>query len=307
MVAETAAASTGPESAARILYRYRNRDIRQPDLEFLQSVVSREATRRRGDVAREVCAAWAWRQANGAPAVLGCQDLLRRLGERGLLRLPARPVPKRPGRELPLLPVDLVPLAWLEVRDPGVDLGAVEVRPIEAEERLGWRIYMERFHYLGWRLPVGERLQYAAFVEGELVALVGWASAALQVPARDRYIGWDERTKRRRLHLVANNVRFLVPPWVRVKNLASRVLAMNLRRLSADWERAWGHPVHLAETFVDTTRFRGTCYRAANWVRLGTTAGRRKRGNAYLHGSTPKAVYVYELRRDARARLRGER
>lgn len=174
-------------------------------------------------------------------------------------------------------------LTGLEVSDPDADLGELIVRPIAAEERLGWRLYMERYHYLGDRPIVGEHL-YAALLEGELVALLGWAAAAFRAPLREAYVGWDEATKRRRLHLVANNIRFLILPWIRVRHLASKVLAMNLRRLSADWQKVWTHPVLLAETFVDTTRYRGTCYRAANWVCLGETAGRSKRGNTYRRG-----------------------
>jgi hypothetical protein len=162
---------------------------------------------------------------------------------------------------------------------------------------------MQRYHYLGSRPVVGEHLLYAAFMGSELVALMGWASAALRAPLRDAYIGWDERTKQRRLHLVANNIRFLILPWVRVRHLASKVLAINVRRLSTDWQATWNHPVLLAETFVDATRFRGTCYRAANWVYLGPTAGRTKRGNSYLHGGSNKALYVYPLCRDAKRKL----
>jgi hypothetical protein len=163
---------------------------------------------------------------------------------------------------------------------------------------------MDRYHYLGDRPIVGEHLLYAGLLRGELVALLGWASAALRAPLREKYIGWDEATRVRRLHFVANNIRFLVLPWVRVRNLASKVLAANLRRLSGDWEAVWKHPVVLAETFVDTTRFRGTCYRAANWLYLGETAGRSKRGNNYLHGGTRKALFTYPLRRDATRFLR---
>jgi hypothetical protein len=165
---------------------------------------------------------------------------------------------------------------------------------------------MARYHYLGDRTPVGEHLLYAAFLADELVALLGWAAAAFRCPSREAFIGWDEATKRRRLHLVANNVRFLVLPWVHVKNLASKILALNLRRLSSDWQAVWRHRVYLAETFVDAARFRGTCYRAANWRYLGETAGRTKRGNAYLHGGSPKSVYVYALHREACRLLRGE-
>lgn len=202
------------------------------------------------------------------------------------------------------LPPDLVALVGLEVRDPDADLDTLLVRPIASEERLGWRLYMDRYHYLGDRTIVGEHLLYAALLDGEWVALLGWASAALQAPLRDKYIGWDEATKRRRLHLVVNNVRFLILPWVRVRHLASKILAANLRRLSADWQAVWKHPVVLAETFVDTTRFRGTCYRAANGSYLGETAGRSKRGNQYLYGGTRKALFTYPLRRHATRFLR---
>jgi hypothetical protein len=287
---------------ARVLLRYRNRDITEEDLELLNELCS-APWKRRGDLCRAVCDAWGWRQANGNPSIYACSDLLLRLEERGLVTLPRAASGPPAGRKrrwfssLPI-PVDLVPLAGLDVRDPDADLSQVQVRPVAPEERLGWRVYMERYHRLGDRPMVGEHLLYAAILDGEVVALLGWASAAFRAPLRDAYVGWNEPTKRRRLHLVANNVRFLVLPWVRVKCLASRVLALNLRRLSADWQEVWNHPVLLAETFVDA-RYRGTCYRAANWRRLGETAGRSKRGNQYLHGATKKGLFVYPLHRHA--------
>jgi len=292
-------------SASPVVWRYRNRDIRTTDIEALQTLLAHHDQVGRKAFPRIVCQAWGWRQANGAWSECACRDLLLRLEERGERVLPPRRSTRPRQRRLPLLPLDLIPLVGLEVSDPHADLAQVEVRPIAAEERLGWRLFMARYHYLGYRTPIGEHLLYAAFVDEELVALLGWAAAALHAPLRERYIGWDEATKRKRLHLIANNVRFLLLPWVRVRNLASKVLAANLRRLSADWERVYGHPVHLAETFVDTARFRGTCYRAANWQYLGQTAGRRKQGNAYLRRSPRKALYVYALHRQARARLCG--
>jgi hypothetical protein len=284
------------------LLRYRNREIRLADLEFLRSTIADCEIRK--EVYLKVCEAWGWRQANGAPSVVACQDLLLRLEERGYLRLPASRKTSGTGlsasrRHLPVLPAELVALSWTPVIDPESCLASVEVRPIAPEERAGWRLFMGRYHYLGDRPIVGEQLLYAAFMGNELVALLGWASAALHVPAREQYVGWDEQAQRRQLRFVTNNVRFLVPPWVRVKCLASRVLALCLRRLSRDWQAAWGHPVHLAETFVDTARFKGTCYRAANWTYLGQTAGRSKRGNDYSHNDAPKAVFVYPLHRHA--------
>lgn len=285
--------------------RYRNREVTTADLEFVRRQCASAVTR--GELAKAVCAAWQWKQVNGGWSVHACADLLLRLEERGLVKLPpsSRPLTgaRRRLADLPL-PPDLIALTGLEVRDPDADLRTLCVRPIAPEERLGWRLYMGRYHYLGDRPIVGEHLLYAAFLDGELVALLGWVSAALRVPLREKYIGWDEATKLRRLHLVANNFRFLVLPWVRVRHLASKILAANVRRLSADWTATWKHSVVLAETFVDTHRFRGTCYRAANWIYLGETAGRSKRGNHYLHGGTKKALFTYPLGRDAMRILR---
>lgn len=299
-------AAVAQQQDVRVILRYRNREITQGDVDFIREQCA-APWKRRGDLCRAVCDAWQWRQANGSPSMYACSDLLLRLEERGLVVLPPASRPNRRGTrrafaDVPL-PVDLIPLAGLDVRDPDADLDELEVRPILPEERLGWRVYMQRFHRLGDRPMVGEHLMYAASLGGELVALLGWASAAFRAPLRDAYVGWDEMTKRRRLHLVANNVRFLVLPWIRVRCLASKVLALNLKRLSKDWQQAWNHPLFLAETFVDP-RHRGTCYRAANWLRLGETAGRSKRGNQYRRGSTKKSLFVYPLHRRAPRMLR---
>jgi hypothetical protein len=295
--------SSGGQS---VLLRYRNRAITANDLEFIKNMCASPWTKR-NDLFKAICKAWEWRQINGNLSIYACHDLLKLLEARGLATLPPPANKRNPQQKrfggLPL-PVDLIPLTGLDVRDPDADLKTLIVRPIHPEERLGWRIYMERFHYLGDRPIVGENLLYAAFLDHELVALLGWASAALNAPLREAYIGWDEATKRRCLHLVVNNVRFLLLPWVRVRNLASKILSFNLRRLSADWQEMWKHPVFLAETFVDQTKFYGTSYQAANWIYLGQTAGRQKRGNAYLHGATKKALYVYPLRRNVTRWLR---
>ncbi len=301
--------------AGPVLVRYRNRAIGAREVEFIRTTIAAGDCSGRVELSRIICCAWDWRQANGALSAYACRDLLLRLEQWGHIELPvgqrrgrppgvaqAEKPHRRPLPELPL-PVELIPIAEIPIGEAEADLNTLVVRPIVAEERLGWRVYMERYHYLGERPIVGEHLLYAAFLDTNLVALIGWASAALHVPARERFVGWDEPTRRKRLHLVANNFRFLVLPWVRVQNLASKVLGANLRRLAADWEARWGHPVHLAETFVDRARFRATCYRAANWVHLGESAGLHKRGNRYRVGATPKTLYVYELHRNARRLL----
>ncbi len=152
---------------------------------------------------------------------------------------------------------------------------------------------------------MGEWLGYVAFFDGQLVAVAAWAAASLKNRPRDAWIGWDESTKARRLPFVVNNTRFLVlPAGQRIPHLASRVLGAMLRRLSRDWQTSYHHPVYLAETFVDERRFQGTCYRAANWLRLGSTQGFARRGRSYQPHGHPKAVWVYPLRPDAIERLR---
>jgi len=179
----------------------------------------------------------------------------------------------------------------------------VVVRPIRREEKAPWRQLMGQHHYLGIEHIIGESLYYVASRGSAWVALLGWGSAALKCGPRDEWIGWDRALQWRRLHLIANNVRFLILPGVSEPNLASRVLALNLHRLSGDWEFYHGHPILLAETFVDSARFRGTCYRAAGWQVLGQTRGFAKRNRRYWHHGQPKLVLVRPLVADAVGRL----
>lgn len=182
-------------------------------------------------------------------------------------------------------------------------LAPLIVRLVRTEERGRWQTLLQQHHYLGCPRMVGQALWYVATVGDEWVALLGWAAAALKCRPRDAWIGWAPALQWRRLPFVVNNVRFcLLPPAAR-PNLASRVLARNVRRLSADWERAYGHPVLLAETFVDAIRFRGTCYRAAGWQCLGVTRGFAKRNTRYVRHGHPKTVWVRPLRPGAAAAL----
>jgi len=264
--------------------------------------------RTRQDLAREVCREFRWRCPNGTWAVRSARNLLVRLEEAGVVRLPApRRAQGRPRREevetaaAKLCPAEVRTAAESSARQSS---GAtLVVRPVRAEEVLSWRAHMERFHYLGDAALVGESLRYVALLDGELVALLGWGAASLRNGPRDRYLGWGEATKKAQLALVVNNVRFLVLPWSRWPHLASRVLAANLRRLNRDWEAVYGHRVVLAETFVDTSRFRGTCYRASNWVCVGETKGWSRSGRTYRFNGQPKAVWLYPLRRDFKEQL----
>jgi hypothetical protein len=164
---------------------------------------------------------------------------------------------------------------------------------------------VSRYHYLGYERPIGESICYAAFLGNELVALLVWGAAVLHNGPRDRLIGWDAELRARNLLGVANNRRFVILPWIRQPHLATRVLGANLRRLRRDWMALYRHPIWLAETFVDTSRFKGTCYRASNWQHLGQTLGfSRTREGGFAANHCPKAVFIYPLHRRAMEHLR---
>ncbi len=177
------------------------------------------------------------------------------------------------------------------------------VRPITPEEEMDWNSAMDRHHYLGFRRLTGRSLKYLALLDGRLVALIGWGSAVLKCSSRDRWIDWSEEQKHERLQYIANNQRFLILPGASIKNLASRTLALNARRLSSDWEAVYGHPVIMAETFVDHSRFKGTCYLAAGWIPLGVTAGYGRNNDIYYYHGQTKTVLVKPLLRSAQAML----
>jgi hypothetical protein len=174
---------------------------------------------------------------------------------------------------------------------------------LSRSERKFWNILIERYHYLGYRPTTGPSLKYLIYIKGCVVGCLGWGAAVWKLTLRDAYIGWDPSSMERHLNSVVNNVRFLILPWVKVRYLASHVLAVGARQVRTDWQRLYATPAYLLETFVDTSRFLGTCYRAANWVYLGRTRGMSKRGlSLYVHGQ-PKDVYVYPLVNDFRERL----
>jgi len=278
---------------------YRGSHLGSREFARIQRLIDARPELTREELAREVARRFQWRRPDGLLAVSSGRLLLGRLARRGWLRLPPS---RRAGKAAAPSPAGAA-----EVDPPQVITavdGPVRVRPIGPSEAQRWRLDMARYHYLGAGPLVGETLRYVALAGDEPVAWLGWAAAALYNPPRDRYLGWDASTRRRRLLWVVNNVRFLILPWVHVPNLASRILAANLRRLVRDWTAVYGHRVLLAETFVDATRFRGTCYRASNWLYVGDTRGFSRRGAHYAPNGRPKHVFVYPLGPRAGERLR---
>ena len=298
--------SGGSCSRRETLTVYRGVPLRAAHFAKIQLLLDDRACRTRPELARLLCRRFGWRYATGRYAVDAVRLALVRWARRGWLRLPASwrvgcgPIRVRSEPAAAAPGPDAAMPAEVEVG------AALEVRPIRPTERALWRQGLHRHHYLGEGALVGETLRYVALAEGEPVALLGWASAARWNEPRDAWLGWDAATKQRRLRFVVNNVRFLVLPWARGHNLATRVLGANLRRLSRDWAAAYGHRVLLAETFVDPSRFRGTCYRASNWAGLGRTRGFARHGLRYTEHGQPKEVFVYALHRRAREWLCGE-
>jgi hypothetical protein len=178
------------------------------------------------------------------------------------------------------------------------------VPPRDADEPLALHL-LEKYHYLGYTYTIGENIRYMARdASNRVLAVAVWGSAALKIKSRDDWIGWNEATRMSNLHLLVNNTRYLILPWVRVPHLASHLLGRMARRLSSDWQKRYGHPVHLAETFVQVNRNRGTCYRAANWQALGITTGRTRREHDRTESTTAKQLFVSPLVSEQKMRRR---
>ncbi len=232
-----------------------------------------------------------------------CRSLLLLLESKGWIQLPP------PKRKLPNPLANRKPPERVTVDQTPIHGSINAVFPIRLEqvrrspqEKLCNSLINEH-HYLGYSQPVGEHLKYVAFSNGRPIACLLWSSAPWYIGVRDRFIGWDATTRKNNLHLIAYQSRFLILPWVRVPHLASHLLALNRRCISKDWKRLYAHPVHLLETFVDTQRFQGTCYKADNWHYAGQTTGRGKLSKSQIAVLPKKAVYLYALSKDFRQQL----
>ena len=300
--------------------RYRGREIREEDLLFIRALIERYPSESRRKLSVRICEAWQWRQANGALRDMVCRGMLLMLERAGQITLPPvsyvrhNPLADR-ARPEPVL-IDKTP-----IEDRLCKLQPLEFEQVRrtAQEAL-FNSLMEEHHYLGYEQPVGEHLKYLVWAEpperrGPVagdpgaerrpIACLAWSSAPRHLGSRDRYIGWDAAARRSRIRFIAYNTRFLILPWVRVEHLASHILGRMAARISADWEQMYGHPIYFLETFIDPERFRGTCYRAANWVLMGRTTGRGKQSNSYVPNRSIKEVLALPLTKRFRQLLGG--
>jgi len=281
-------------------WRYRGRAVTAEDIVFIRDLIARHPGWSRRKLSAKLCEAWQWKQANGALCDMICRGLLLMLHRGGEIELPpVRQISRNPfvRRERPqAVAIDRTPL-----NGPLSQIRPIELQQVRrtAEEPL-FNSLLEQHHYLGYEQPVGEHLKYMVWAQGRLVACLAWSSAPRHLGSRDRYIGWSAEARRRNIRFIAYNTRFLVLPWVEVPHLASHILGHVVLRLSQDWERLYGHPVYFAETFIDPERFRGTCYRAANWKYLGMTTGRGKDSTSKRPNRSLKEVLGYPLTPDFR-------
>jgi Domain of unknown function (DUF4338) len=278
-----------------VAFRYRGREIQQQDIVYIRSLIERHPQDSRRKLSTRLCEAWQWRQANGMLRDMVCRGLLLMLERAGQITLPPvnyvrhNPLAMRVRPERPR--IDTTPI---EARLRHLQPLRFELARRTSHEPL-FNSVMEEHHYLGYEQPVGEHLKYVVWAQGRPLACLAFSSAPRHLGSRDRYIGWSAEARRRNIRFLAYNTRFLILPWVRVEHLASHILGRTAAQISDDWQQIYGHPIYFLETFVDPERFRGTCYRAANWVLLGRTTGRGKQSNSHVPNRSIKQVLGYPL------------
>jgi hypothetical protein len=279
-----------------VTFTLQGRELGPQHLGFIRALIHEHPDWSRWKLSKALCQAWNWRNAAGQLKDMAGRTLLLKLQERGHLQLPERrQVPASRMRQTRVEPVgwDQSPIDL-----PLRALGPLHVAQVSQDraQRQQVACALKEFHYLGFAGAVGENLQYTVRTEqGRLLACLVFGSAAWKCQSRDAHIGWSVEERRRNLHLLTNNTRFLILPWVHVPHLASWVLGSVCRRLSRDWQAKYGHPIHLVETFVERERFLGTSYRAANWIQVGATTGRTRQDRDRLIQAPVKDVFLYAL------------
>jgi hypothetical protein len=278
------------------------RQLSDNDIAFIRSLMTDHPDWLRSRLSIELCKLWDWRTDKGVLKDMACRSMLRKLEQRELIVLPppGKVVASR-ARRIRIIPHSREPIeCGLNNLRP---IEVVMLQPREPADHL-FHCLMDRYHYLGCRGHVGEHIKYMVYdCRKRPLGCLLFGSAAWQTADRDRFIGWDRNTRLQNLKLMTNNSRFLILPWVKVKNLASYVLGACMRRVRNDWRARYGHDLCLVETFVDRSRFTGACYRAANWMRIGKTKG-RTRQDRYTRIKVPiKDLYIYPLAADFKQRL----
>jgi len=269
------------------------RDLTSDDIETIRHLITDNPNWHRTRLSKELCARWEWHTEKGLLKDMACRSMLRKLEQKGFVILPVARHSGNRQRRIPDVHHDCTL----------IEANLCAIRPIQLVLVNGrgtvddlFHCLMDQYHYLGCKGHVGEHMKYVAFdCDNRPVACLLFGSAAWKTAPRDQFIGWDRPTRRKNLQLMTNNTRFLILPWIRISNLASHILSASLRRLRRDWKAKYGHDLCLVETFVDRSRFAGTCYQAANWIRIGQSKGRSRQDRHHRLQVSVKDIYVYPL------------
>jgi hypothetical protein len=293
------------------VFRYRGRVITASDVAFIRKLIANNPTASRWRLSKLLCEAWDWRQSNGVLRDMVCRSMMLELHRAGHIELPAKrgwapnPLADRTRAQQKPRQLFLIDRSPLEAR-------LSEIQPLQfaqvrrtADEPL-FRALIEDHHYLGYVQPVGEHLKYIIYSRGHPVACMAWSSAPRHLGPRDRFIGWSPACRKKNIRFVAYNTRYLILPWVHVPYLASHILGRMAKILPQDWQQVYNHTIYFLETFTDPTRFKGTCYRAANWVVLGRTTGRGNNAPTHEPRVPIKEILAYPLTPRFRELLSGE-
>ena len=281
---------------------YCGRAFSAGDIQAIKRLMEQNPSLKRTPLSRKLCELFAWTKPNGELKDMTCRVALLRMQADGLITLPPSRMPG--GRGRPHFPPTAATDAQTPLLQPVHELGALTLRPITATaaSRL-WNEYIARYHYLGYTPLSGSQMRYNVFAGEQLVALLSFGASAWKLAGRDRFIGWQEPQRLENLQLVVNNARFLILPWIQSKGLASKILSMIARQLPHHWQQRYGYRPVLLETFVESQRHRGTCYKAANWIHVGQTVGRGKKCPVHQQVVPIKDIWLYPLRKDFAAVL----
>lgn len=277
------------------------RELLPRDIELIRRLIADNPDWHRTRLSKHICQLWNWRTDKGLLKDMACRSMLRKLEQRQLIVLPAARTSGNRARKIKDISHPTEPIIESLAQLRPIEIAMVAKRGHDDDL---FHCLMDRYHYLGCRGHVGEHIKYLVYDRRRRpLACLLFGSAAWKTQVRDRFIGWEATTRQANLQMMTNNTRFLILPWVQVKNLASHILAACVRRLRHDWQQRYGHDLCLVETFVDRSRFAGTCYQAANWMCVGQTQG-RSRQDRYKRLTVPvKDLYVYPLMDDFRQRL----
>lgn len=298
--------SNAPDGTARIvtvICTYRGRQVTASEAAFIRELIAKHPDASRRALSKQLCEAWNWVQPNGALRDMVCRGLMLELHRSGHIELP--PVKASPHNPLAKRPTPAASNVEMQpIQATVAELLPLTIRQVRrTSDEPAFNSLLQSYHYLAYTQPVGEHLKYLVSTQGRPIACFTWSSAPRHLGPRDRFIGWTMAQRKRNIRFIAYNSRFLILPWVNVRHLASHLLSQMAKRISRDWEALYHHPIYFLETFIDPTRFAGTCYRAANWQHLGSTTGRGKDDLTHRQNRTIKEIWGYPLTKRFRAQL----